>query len=80
MQMDRRELQKGEEGELTKARQEGEEGVVTKVARAPCLGSSVGLRSSDIELSRRGPSPMVVKIPWSVFEVDLNKLLAKAHW
>ena len=40
LQMERRELQKGEEGELTKERQEGEEGEVTKVARAPCLDSS----------------------------------------
>ena len=77
LQMERRELQKGEEGELTKARQEGEEGVVTKVARAPCLGSSVGLRSSDIELSSRGPSPIVVRISWLVFEVDSKKLVAK---
>jgi len=40
LQMERREVQKGEEGGLMKERQEGEEGDVTKVARAPCLDSS----------------------------------------
>ena len=37
LQMETRELQKGEEGELMKERQEGDEGDVTNVARAPCL-------------------------------------------
>jgi len=40
LQMESRELQNGEEGELTKERHEEEEGEVTKVARAPCLDSS----------------------------------------
>jgi len=61
LQMERRELQKGEEGEFTKERQEGEEGEVTKVARAPCLdsSSSFGLRTSAIELSSPPFSPIV---------------------
>ena len=61
LQMERRELQKGEEGELTKARQEGEEGELTKVARAPCLESSFERRTSSIELSRLPPSPIEAK-------------------
>ena len=40
VQMEARELQKGEEGELMKERQEGDEGDVTNVARAPCLAFS----------------------------------------
>ena len=40
LQMETRELQKGEEGELMKERQEGDEGDVTNVARAPCLAFS----------------------------------------
>jgi len=43
LQMEARELQKGEEGEegeLMKERQEGDEGDVTNVARAPCLAFS----------------------------------------
>ena len=40
LQMETRELQKGEEGELMKDRQEGDEGDVTNVAGAPCLAFS----------------------------------------
>jgi len=63
LQMERRELQKGEEGEeveLTKERQEGEEGEVTKVERAPCLESSFEWRTSSIELSSPSPNPISV--------------------
>ena len=59
LQMDRRELQKGEE--LRKERQEGEDGEVTKVARAPCLESSFDRRTSSMELSSPPPSPIAAK-------------------
>lgn len=82
LQMESRELQNGEEGELTKERQEGEEREVTKVARAPCLEfSSCGPRISAIELSSPTPSPIAaVKIPQETFKgsVELNLLLFEA--
>ena len=58
LQMETRELQKGEEGELMKERQEGDEGDVTNVARAPCLAFS---NISPIELSSPAPSPIVAQ-------------------
>ena len=62
LQMETRELQNGDEGELTKARQEGEDGEVTKVARAPCLESSFRFRTSAIELSSPPASPILEQI------------------
>ena len=62
LQMEIRELQNGDEGELTKARQEGEDGEVTKVARAPCLESSFRVRTSAIELSSPPASPILEQI------------------
>jgi len=61
LQMETRELQKGEEGELMKERQEGDEGDVTNVARAPCLAFSFSFKISLIELSSPAPSPIAAK-------------------